>query len=243
MTITQTGPVPVRGVDGSSAGRNIEFSGLASGQKTTLTNFTVVDTVLTCTSPVTRGQATTCQPNTAPTNSTYTWKFTDANNNVVTPNNNTGVWQGTMVTGGTVDLTINGVALVPANITVNNRTNFAFTAVAPTRLMSNSITCYNGTTTVLDSPPTPTSKEGWYCPDLAFKGTAAQVTDGGLNHGYWYPSSVTDSPLLFSTVVPTKFEYIVVSDLLDPTSTFYTSQCGTFSASNPSGFIAGSQLN
>jgi hypothetical protein len=243
-TVNQSGPVGVKGADASSVHNNIELKALVGGDSRGRATFTVVDTTLTCTSPVTRGQSSTCQPNTAPTNATYTWKFTDGSGNVVTPNNNTGTWQGIMVTSGTVDLTIDGVALVPTNITVSNRTNFAFTAVAPTQLqsnaqlMSNTITCYDGTTHVLQSPPAPFSLEGYSCADMAFDPTPAQVADGGPNHGYRYVSSVADA----FQGLPTRFAYIVVTDLLDPTSTFHAAQCGTFSASNQSGFIAGSQL-
>jgi hypothetical protein len=74
---------------------------------------------------------------------------------------------------------------------------------------------------------------------MAYSFNFVQIADNGPNNGYQYVTSVSDS----SGSQPTKFEYIVVSDLLNNSSTFYTSQCGTFSASNSSGFIAGSQLS
>lgn len=242
MTITQSGTVQIRGVEASSVAENIELRASVGGEIRSRASFTVVDKTLNCTSPVTRGQSTTCQPATAPTGGTYSWKFTDANGNVVTPNNSGPSWQGIMVTSGTVDLTINGVALTPASLTVNNRTDLAFTAVPPSQVMSNTLTCYTGPPIVLPSPPTEGSYEGFSCADMAYNWTSSQVADGGPNSGYWYVSHVSDSFSDPSGNYPTKFEYIVVSDLLNSASTFYTSQCGDFSVSNSSGFIAGSQL-
>jgi hypothetical protein len=239
MTVTQSGTVQIKAVTASSVANNVELRALVSGEIRSRAAFTVVDTTLSCTSPVTRGQSTTCQPSIGPTGSSYSWKFTDANNNVVSrADTSSATWQGIMVASGTVDLTIDGVALTPATATVNDRTNFAFTAVPPIQVMSNTLTCYDGTTTVLPSPPTDGSQEGFSCANMAFDTTRVNITDGGPNNGYWYVSSVSDS----SGNLPTKFEHIVVSDLLDSTSTFYTSQCGTYSSSNPAGFIAGSKL-
>jgi hypothetical protein len=196
---------------------------------------------LSCTSPVTRGGTTSCTAK-GPSGSTFSnWKFTDGSGNTV-PSSSTGsTWSGVMVTGGTVSVTVttNGATANPtAQITVNNRTNFAFTAVDPTQVTGNSITCYGGATTTLPSPPVPTSYEGASCADLAFSFTTAPpISDSGPNNGYQYVTSVSSS----NGSQPTQFQYIVVSDLLSST-TFYNAQCGNYSSSNSGGYIAGSQL-
>lgn len=173
-----------------------------------------------------------------PVGSSYAWRFTDTNNNQVTANNSNSSWQGILVTSGTVDVALDGAPLAPKSVTVNDRTNFAFSAVNPVQLSANTITCYDRPTITLPSPPLLFSPEGYSCANMAFDTTQAQVNDNGPNHGYWYVTSVVNN---FETY-PTQFEFIVVSDLLDSTSIFYTSQCGTYSDSNPAGFIAGAQL-
>lgn len=128
---------------------------------------------------------------------------------------------------------------VSAGLTVTPRSGFAFTAVSPSQVISNTLTCYDGSTSTLPSPPSQGSAEGHSCPDMAFSFHTVPIADGGPNNGYQYVTSVSN---VFGSQ-PTKYEYIVVSDLLSSSSTFYTNQCGTFSASNTSGAIAGSQLN
>jgi len=90
---------------------------------------------------------------------------------------------------------------------------------------------------VLPSPPAPNSAEGSACADQAYSFNTATVSDNGPNNGYSYVTSASSSYNGQST----QFAYVVVSDLLSAT-TFYTAQCGTFSSTNSSGFIAGSQL-
>jgi hypothetical protein len=105
--------------------------------------------------------------------------------------------------------------------------------------MSNTLTCYNGNVITLTSPPdNQLQEDGGSCADLAFSFvTSPTISDGGPNNGYQYVTGV--SPTLNGQA--TQYQYIVVSDLLSAT-TFYNAQCGTYSSSNPNGFIAGSQL-
>ncbi len=124
-----------------------------------------------------------------------------------------------------------------ARLTVNPRTGFQFTAVNPAQVLSNTITCYDGSVHSAPSPPSPGSVEGFSCADMAYSFQFATVSDNGPNNGYEYVTSASN----VSGSQPTKYEYIVVSDLLSA-SDFFVHQCGTFSASNTSGFIAGSQL-
>ncbi len=139
-----------------------------------------------------------------------------------------------------VNVSVNGTAAVPlsAGLTANARSGFAFAAVNPSQVFANSLTCYDGTVHVAPSPPAPNSVEGANCPDMAYSFQFATVSDSGPNKGYEYVTSASN----INGSSPTKFEYIVVSDLLNSGSDFFTHQCGTFSTSNLSGFIAGTQL-
>lgn len=195
---------------------------------------------LSCTT-VTRGGTTTCTA-TAPTGSTYSlWKFTDSSGNTVTSSTTSNTWSGIAVQSGTVSVKISmsdgGASALSRALTVIPRNNFAFTAVNPSQISGNSITCYLKPTVTLPSPPYAGSQEGYSCADLAYSFNSATISDGGPNNGYQYVTSASDA----DGSNPTKYEYIVVSDLLGAT-TFYNSQCGTYSTSDISGFIAGSQL-
>jgi len=195
---------------------------------------------LTCTSSVTRGGTATCTV--TPSSVTVTaWQFKDGSGNTVTRTQDVGslTWSGVMVASGTVSVTVSGLASpVPASITVNARTDFAFTAVSPSQASGNSITCYNGDVETLQSPPVNTSIVGASCADLIFSFVSAPaISDNGPNDGYQYLTSVSST----GGGQQTQFLYIVVTDLLSAT-TFYTAQCGTYSSSDSSGFIAGSQL-
>jgi len=178
---------------------------------------------------------------TGPSGSTFkNWNFSDGTN-TVNGSGTSNTWSGTMVTSGTVSVTVasNGqTANASASITVNKRSNFAFSAVNPAQLASNSITCYDNSLHSLPSPPVSGALEGYSCADLTYSFNFTTVSDNGPNSGYEYATSASDANL----GQPTKFEYIVVSDLLSASSTFYIHQCGTYSSADTSGFIAGSQL-
>jgi hypothetical protein len=192
---------------------------------------------LSCTSPVVRGQSTTCTVTGPSGESISGWKFTDGSGNTVTSSSTSSTWSGMMVASGTVSVTAAGSVHLTSTIAVNSRPNFAFTAVNPSQQSGNSITCYSGTTTNLPSPPIANSLEGSVCANMAYSFNYATVNDGGPNNGYEYVTSASNS----NGGNPTAFDYIVVSDLLSAT-TFYNAQCGNFSSSNAAGFIAGSQL-
>lgn len=198
---------------------------------------------LGCTASVTRGGTATCTV--TPSGVTVTaWQFKDSGGNTVTRTQNVGslTWSGVVVTSGTVNATVSGVSSpLTFGITVNARSKFAFTAVNPTPATGNSITCYDGTVKDLSSPPNSTSIKGASCADLAFSfDSAPPISDNGPNSGYQYVTSVSSTGPSPGNQ-PTQFPYIVVTDLLSAT-TFYNAQCGTYSSSNSSGFIAGSQL-
>lgn len=194
-------------------------------------------------SSVTRGGTTKCTATGAQGSTFSNWKFVDSNGNPpVNGGGTSSTWSGVMVTSGTVSVDVTngyGTAPVTAQVTVDNRSNFAFTAVNPTQAAGNSITCYSGQSTTLSSPPNGGSV-GADCPDLAFSfKTSAAISDNGPNNGYQYVTSVSDSNSSGSQ--PTQFQYIVVTDLLSST-TFYNAQCGNYSTTNSTGYIAGSQL-
>ena len=195
---------------------------------------------LNCTSSLTRGGTATCTATGASGSTFSNWKFTDGNGKTVPGSGTSSTWSGVMVIGGSVSVTVttSGSSSSPtAAITVNNRTNFAFTAVSPTQAAGNSITCYNSSPVTLPSPPAANSAEGYSCADMAYSFNFATVNDNGPNNGYEYVTSASDA----SGSSPTQFQFIVVTDLLSAT-TFYNAQCGNFSSSKSAGFIAGSQL-
>jgi len=65
---------------------------------------------LSCTSPVVRGQSTTCTINGPSGESISGWTFTDGNGNQVTSKSTSSTWSGLMVTSGTVTVTAGGSA-------------------------------------------------------------------------------------------------------------------------------------
>jgi hypothetical protein len=197
---------------------------------------------LSCSASVTRAGTATCTLS-GPSGITASgWKFVDAGNHTVTRTQNpTSLsWSGVMVTSGVISVTAttSGVSTpLTSSTTVNNRTNFAFTAANPTQVIANSLTCYDGSVHSLQSPPANGTEEGHTCSDLAYVFSFTTISDNGPNQGYEYVTSAVAS----NGGLPTKVEYIVVSDLLSG-STFYNAQCGTYSSSNSSGFISGTQL-
>jgi hypothetical protein len=196
---------------------------------------------LSCTSPVTRGGSATCTATGASGSTFSNWKFTDGNGKTVTGSGTSSTWSGVMVIGGTVSVTVTSsgaTSPLTAAISVNNRTSsFTFTAVNATQAPGNSITCYGKSPVTLPSPPVANSEEGYSCADMAYRFNYATVNDNGPNNGYEYVTSASD----VNGSSPTQFQFIVVTDVLSAT-TFYNAQCGNFSSSNSSGFIAGSQL-
>lgn len=191
---------------------------------------------------LTRAQSTTCTV-TASGTATYSgWKFSDGSN-TVTSTNTSSSWAGVIVTSGTVsvNVTVQGSAAVTlsAQLTVNPRSGFAFTAVSPVQ-ESNPFNG-NGCSISVPSPPTSSGDAvGMFCIQQRFTvGTAPQVSSGP-NTGYSYVTSVTNS----NSNGPTAYYWVVSPDLQKTSSTFYQAQCGNYNAqTNPNGFISGSNLN
>jgi hypothetical protein len=143
-----------------------------------------------------------------------------------------------MVTSGTVSVNAAGIPL-SANITVNNRTNFAFTAVQPTK-NGNPYTCISGSTQVVlsvNNPPQNAGSNfdyiGKYCDIEDYSYNFATISDNGPNNGYSYMTSATNDA---------SFHWIMAQDAENPSSTFYRAQCGNYNSSTNAGFISGAQL-
>ncbi len=193
---------------------------------------------LGCTpSSVTRGSNVTCSVSGAPTGATFSnWKFTDSSNNIVAGSGSTNSWSGTMVTSGTVSVSVavggNSTPL-SASVTVNNRNWHTGPATAGE--------VANGTLITLPVPPQNTGDDAglgyfkWHYV-LNSGPQYSTINDNGPNQGYTYwPSNQ-----IFSTW---NFQYEINPDLENTGSTFYQSQCGNYNATtNPNGFVSGSNL-
>jgi hypothetical protein len=194
---------------------------------------------LSCTSSVTRGGSATCTV-TGPSGTTVSgWQFKDsAGNTVARATDTTSLsWSGAMVTGGTVSVTANGDAPLSASITVNNRTNFAFTAVSPAP-ESDPFTG-DGCSVSVPSPPQQSGDAvGIFCLAQYFSVNAATVSDNGPNNGYSYVSSISSS----SGSSTTGYFYVISPDLENTSSTFYLAQCGNYNPTAQTGFISGANL-
>jgi hypothetical protein len=110
-----------------------KFAGNGEGRWSSSQRTCAKGASLSCPSSATRGNSITCQINNGPAaGSSYSWQFTDLNNNVVNSTNTNTIWSGVMATSGTVSVSIGGsIPLTPASVIVNSRTNFAFTAQNP----------------------------------------------------------------------------------------------------------------
>jgi hypothetical protein len=191
-------------------------------------------------SSVTRGSTTKCTV-TAPSGSTFSnWKFTEGSNTV--PGSGTSsTWSGAMVTSGTVSVQVtNGSAssTPTAQVTVNNRTNFAFAAVSPTA--ENNNFSADGCTISVASPPQQTGDAvGMFCLAQYFSFNTAQISDNGPNNGYSYVTSISSKDASNNY---TAYFYVISPDLENTSSAFYKAQCGNYSSTAQTGFISGSNL-
>jgi len=143
-----------------------------------------------------------------------------------------------MVTSGTVSVRV-VVSGRPYNlsksITVNNRSGFAFTAVAAQEVDSG-FDC-EGTILSIPSPPTAGEKLGRYCLRQKFSIDAREVNDGP-NQGFKYVFSVVPS----LNNVSTGYFYLISPDLKNTNSEFYKAQCGNYNSQTNTGFTSGANL-
>ena len=186
-----------------------------------------VEPTLTCGS-VTRGQTVTCSPSSIPPGATFSnWKFTDGTNSV-TSSSTSSSWSGIAVRTGTVSVTITLSGMTPtlsASLTVNARTGWAFSASSSNQVPPQTLVC-QGSTVVLTSPPSSSSREGYSCLQQG-SSYNYQTISGGPNSGYTYITSASNT---------TTYQWEIVPDLANTSSQFYQAQCGQ------NGFILNSNL-
>jgi hypothetical protein len=194
---------------------------------------------LSCTSPVTRDGITTC---TVTGVTVAGWKFEDGSGSSVTRSTNTTslTWSGAMVTSGTVSVTVSGITNpLTANVTVNPRTNFAFTAAQPQK-EGNPYTCVSaGGSEAIEVNNPPQSQNGSdaigkYCDIEDASYEPASISDDGPNNGYSYVLSATNNA---------SFHWIIAPDAENSSTDFYQAQCGNYNPSTNAGFISGVQLD
>jgi hypothetical protein len=165
---------------------------------------------LSCSSSVTRGSSAQCIVTCGGTSqcasgvSVLGWQFADGSGNKVTRNTSqTSLsWAGIMVSGGTVTVTINGIANpLTYNIAVVGRTTFAFAAVAATKRTSPYVV--GNCSMSLPTSPGAGNELGHACLDQYFTEQSSQVNDNGPNQGFWFVQSVSNASSLPSTSVET----------------------------------------
>ena len=188
---------------------------------------------LACTSPVTRGESTTCTIANAGTATISGWKFTSSAGNVNrSSGTSSSTWSGKMVQSGTVEVVVAGQTLSDT-ITVNARSDFKHAAVSPVKKN-------NRSTPVLTvpNPPVPNGAVGRFQVTQNFSFNTISIVSGP-NTGFKYVTSVSNS----SQNGNTTFFWVIAEDLETTSSVFYQKQCGDYDAqSNPTGFISGAKL-
>jgi len=191
-------------------------------------------TTLTGQDTVTRGQSATFSLSNLPASpSISNWKFIGSAGGVVNRTTNTSAtsWTGIMVASGTVSVIVNGQSY-SKSITVNPRSNFAFTAVNAEQRTN----CPDADFPSLCSyvtPPQSGGDLGRYETKMPYSYTLApQINDNGPNHRYWYIASVTP----VSNGITTRFVWSLHAELNNTGSAFYLAQCGS------NGYISGAKL-
>ena len=198
--------------------------------------------VLNGPSSVTRGNtATFTLTNVCPTATVRDWSFSDGAETVNRGSSSATSWPGRMVASGTVRVTVvqgGRTHNLSKSITVNPRTNFAFSAVTPAPAPGNNFNC-GSTTLSVPVPPVSGGRLGQTCLNVRASWETTEIGDGGPNNRFKYISAASPS----SSSGPTQIYYLIHPDLENTNSDFYKAQCGNYdAATNPNGFISGSQL-
>ncbi len=171
------------------------------------------------------------------------WSFTEGANTVNRGSSAEKSWSGMMVTSGTVRVTVEQggrIHNLSKSITVNPRSDFAFTAKTATKKANgSSFKCGDLELTVPDPPDGRVSKKetlGRALTCLRYSWNFGSP-NSGPNQGYRYITDVNDTTT-DNSVNPkeTTFAWTITPQLEDPTSEFYRAQCGR------DGFISGAQL-
>ncbi len=171
------------------------------------------------------------------------WSFSDGTDTVNRGASNATSWSGTMVTSGTVRVTVQqggSTHSLSKSITVNLRNNFAFTAVTPTKV-TNNFNCYENGTLSVPIPPVNGGRLGHTCLIQRASWTDTTIADNGPNHDFKYVTSA--SPSDSNEAHPATAVYTLIHpDLENSASDFFKAQCGNYNAATNTGFISGSQL-
>ena len=173
----------------------------------------------------------------------HDWSFSDGANTVNRGASTATSWSGTMVTSGTVQVTVEQggrTHSLSKSITVNARNNFAFTAVTPTQV-TNGFNCQENGTLSLPTPPSNGSALGKTCLIQRANWNDATISDNGPNNNYKYVTAAFNSDS--NQAHPsTAVYYVIHPDLENSNSAFFQAQCGNYNPATNSGFISGSQL-
>lgn len=188
---------------------------------------------LYCPALVTRGSSATCTISGAPANAVSSWTFSAGSTLVQGPAGALS-WSGTIVATGNVSATVGGVVLTPQQILVIPRSGWHTQPSSATLLAGDTVTSPTNNVT-LPVPPAPNGMEaglgafGW---SVAYGGIQyITLPQGGLNGGFTYISAAPSYP------ASTNFaNYVINTDLQNPSSTFSQYQCGS------GGFISWSNL-
>src|SRR6266545_375824 len=191
---------------------------------------------------VTRGGSATFTITGARASQVSNWSFSDGTNPAVNGPNGTLDWAGTMVTSGTITVTVTQRGQptpLTTNITVNDRTGFAVTAATPQKRQP-PYNCASGGVLSFSGPPTGESgSTGKSCLTQAYHIGPPGTVSSGPNTNYKYVTTITNT----SGSTPTDFSWALNPDVENTNSDFYIHQCGNYNAqTNPNGYISGANL-
>lgn len=179
-------------------------------------------------SELTRGDSATFSIDNLGNGTPHDWTFGGEAGYVERGNSNATTWGGTIVSSGQASVQVdkNGQTYnLAASITVNPRTNMAFTAVSATAAS-------NGASAALTvpNPPVPNGALGTFELEQQYSFTATSVS-GGPNAGFKWITNVANTGS-GSPAPPTRFRYVIAPALVNTASAFYIAQTGTYSPAN-----------
>ncbi|MFL6195539.1 MAG: hypothetical protein ACJ75H_15290, partial [Thermoanaerobaculia bacterium] len=180
---------------------------------------------------VTRGDSATFTiSNLCSTGQVSGWSFSDGTNTVSRGTSNASSWSGTMVTSGTVRVSVvqnNQTHQLSKTVTVNPRSNFNFTAKTAEKKVNGDFVCVapdpndSKTLKVPDPPVAVDNQETFGQFLLCMRSTYGyQEVGSGPNAGYYYITSVNDSDSA-TTPAATTFAWTITPQLEDTASDLY----------------------
>lgn len=172
------------------------------------------------------------------------WSFSDGTNTVNRGSSSATSWSGTMVTSGTVRVTVQQggrTHSLSKSITVNARNNFAFTAVTPAQV-TNNFNCQENGTLSVPVPPVNGGRLGMTCLIQRASWNDTTITDNGPNHNFKYVTAASNSDPNQTAHPSTAVYFLIHPDLENTASDFFKAQCGNYDPVTNTGFISGPQL-